>query len=103
VVDDEAAQVITHAIGVPARPGQQMLHPVRCGIPGMLSDRPAVLPWQVSQQPQHEHPCPPPGLNPGKPACDLAHQVIEHVLPPGKVYAMASGHRKIIKSRHNPR
>jgi hypothetical protein len=101
--DDVITQVITHAIGVPARTSQQVLHPVRRGIPGMLSDRPAVLPGQVSQQPQHERPCPPPGLNPGKAARDPPHQVTEHALPPGRAYAMASGHRKIIESRHNPR
>jgi hypothetical protein len=30
-------------------PGQQMLHPIGGAIPGMLGDRPAVLPEQVSQ------------------------------------------------------
>lgn len=38
-----------------------------------------------------------------KPARDPAHQAIEGTCPPGRVYAMASGHREIIKGRHNPR
>jgi hypothetical protein len=80
-----------------------MLHPIRRGVPGMLSDTPAVLAGQPGQQSQHERPRPPPWLNPPETRPDPEHQLIEQPQPPGRVYAMASGHRKIIKSRHNPR
>jgi hypothetical protein len=42
-------------------------------------------------------------LDPARPAGDLSHQLIKQPRPPGGVYAMASGHRKIIESPHNPR
>jgi hypothetical protein len=44
-----AAQVIADRGGVPAGSGQQVLHPVRGGIPGMPGDRPAVLAPQARQ------------------------------------------------------
>jgi hypothetical protein len=37
MLHDVAAQIITHPVGVPAGPGQQMLHPVRVGIAGERS------------------------------------------------------------------
>jgi hypothetical protein len=51
MLDHVSAQVIAHAVVVPYRPGQQVLHPIRGGIPGVLGERPAVLAWQVRQQP----------------------------------------------------
>jgi hypothetical protein len=80
-----------------------MLHPARRPVTGMLGDRPAVLPRQISQQSQHERPSPPPRLHPAEPARDLAHQLIEQPRPPAGVYAVASGHRTVIESPHNPR
>ena len=99
---DIAAHVITHTIGIPPGPRQQMLHPIRRGIPGMLSDCPAVLARQRRQQPQHERPGMTPRLCPAETRADPEHQLIEHPQPPGKVYAVASGHRKIIMSLHKP-
>ena len=69
----------------------------------MLSDCLAILAGQPGQQPQHECPRPAPRLDPAETRPDAGHQLIEQPRPPGRVYAMASGHRKIIKSRHNPR
>jgi hypothetical protein len=100
---DKTAQVIADTVGVPPGPGQQMLHPIRSRVPGVLGDRPAVLARQPGQQPQHERPRPPPRLNPAETRADPEHQLIQQPQPPGRVYAMASGHRKIIKGRHNPR
>jgi hypothetical protein len=96
-------QVITDPVGIPAGPPQQVLHPAPSRVTGMLSDRPAVLPGQVSQQSQHERPGPPPGLHPAKPRGHPPHQLIEYLRPPGRVYAGLSGHRTIVKSPHNPR
>ena len=98
---DGAAQVIAHAVSVPPGPRQQVLHPVRRGIPGLPGDRPAVLARQLSQQAQHERPRPPPRL-PAETRADLDHQLIERPEPAVRVYAVASGHRKIVLSRHKP-
>ena len=77
---DVVAQVVTDAVGIPARPSQQVLHSVRVGLPGMLSDRPAVLARQVSQQPQHEPADPPTGLHPRKPGGHPVEQPLQPVL-----------------------
>ena len=44
VLDDVSAQVFADCLGVPLSPGQQVLQAVRCGVSGMLGDRPAILP-----------------------------------------------------------
>jgi hypothetical protein len=67
VLHDVVAQVIAYRVGVPHRAGQQMLHPVRAGFPGVLGDRPAVHPWQPGQQAEHERPRSPTRLHPGEP------------------------------------
>jgi hypothetical protein len=85
VPGDVTAQVITNAISIPPRTGQQVLHPIRCGIPRMLGDRPAVLARQVRQQPKDERPRMPPRLHPDEPARDPPHQLIEHPLPKDRV------------------
>jgi len=104
VLDDVAADVVADRVGVPDRPGQQMLHPVRAGLTGVFGDRPTVLPGQFGQQPGDERPDPPPRLHPSEPGRDPAHQLVEHQLPGGRgrVYALARGHRGIIQSPHNP-
>ena len=97
-----AAQVIADAISVPRGPRQQVLHPAGRGIPGVLRDAPAVGPRQPGQQAQHEHPGPPPRLHPPETSPDPEHQVIEDAQPAARVYAMPSGHRKIIMCPHKP-
>ena len=99
---DVAAQVIADAVGVPPGPRQQVLHPVRRGIPGLLGDRPAVLARQLGQQAQHERPRPAPRLHPAETRADPEHQLIECPEPAVRVYAVASGHRKIVMSPHKP-
>jgi hypothetical protein len=47
VLDQVGADVVTHPVVVPHRPGQQVLHPIRGGIPGVLGQRPAVLTGQI--------------------------------------------------------
>jgi len=68
--------------------------------PGMLGDRPAVHPRQPGQQAQHERRHPPPRLDPGEPAADPQHQLIEFPPPALQVYAEASGHRTIFCCPH---
>jgi len=102
MLHDVTAHVVADPAGVPPGPGQQVLHPVRSPVPGMLGDRPAVLARQLRQQAQHERPGPAPRLHPGESPRDAAHQVIKLFPPPGGVYAEPSGHRRIVMSRHKP-
>jgi hypothetical protein len=102
MLDHVTAQVITHPVGVPGRPRQKMLHPARAGLPGLLGNGPAVLARQAGQQPEHERPRPPPRLYPEKPVPDPQQQLVKHAQPPVRVYAVASGHRKIIIGLHKP-
>jgi hypothetical protein len=69
----------------------------------VLGQRPAVLAWQVGQQPQHERPRPPAWLHPAEPARDPAQQLLQARLPTGSVcvYAVACGHRLIFGCVHN--
>jgi hypothetical protein len=95
VLDHVVAEVIAHLVVIPHRPGQQVLHPVRVGVAGVLGDRPAVLAWQLRQQAAHERPGPPPKVRPSEPTRDPAQQLVEQPLPAGgvDVYAVACGHR----------
>ena len=97
-----ATSTTAAASSVPPGPGQQVLHPVRSPVPGMLGDRPAVLARQLGQQAQHERPGPAPRLHPAEPGTGPGHQLIECPQPAARVYAGASGHQKIIASRHKP-
>src|SRR3954471_9461413 len=65
---DVVAQVSAHAVGVPHRPLEQVLHAVRIPVAGVLGDAPAVLAREVSQQAEHEPTRPAAGLDPGEPA-----------------------------------
>jgi hypothetical protein len=102
VLDHIVAEVIADRVVVPHRPAQQVLHPIRVGVPGVLGDRPAVLAWQIRKQPTHERPGPLPQLHPAKPTCDPAQQLVEPLLPAGwvDVYAVACGHRLIFCCPH---
>ena len=102
MLDDVAARVVADAVGVPFRAGQQVLHPVRRRVPGVLSDGPAVLAGQLSQQAQHERPGPAPRLHPAEPAPGPGQQLVKYAQPPAGAYAGASGHQKIFTCRHKP-
>jgi hypothetical protein len=103
VLRGKGAHVIADAVGVPPGAGQQVLHPVRRHVPGMLGERPAVHPRQLGQQPQRERPCPVPRLQPAETGPGPGHQLIQYPQPPARVYAGAIGRQKIITSRHKPR
>ncbi|QUQ63912.1 hypothetical protein JJ691_16290 [Kutzneria sp. CA-103260] len=51
VFHDVVPQVIPDSLGVPAGPAQQVLHPVRAGLTGVLGNRPARRAAQPGQQP----------------------------------------------------
>jgi hypothetical protein len=52
VLDHIGVQIIPDPVVVPHRPTQQVLHPVRAGVPGVFRECPAVLARQVGQQAQ---------------------------------------------------
>lgn len=99
--DHVVAQVIAHPIGVPARPGQEVLHAVRVRLAGVLGDSPAVLARQVCQQPAQEPPGSAAGLHPGEPPGHPIEQPVGLRGPPMGLYAAARGHRLIILRPHN--
>jgi hypothetical protein len=86
VGDDVVAQGRSDAVGVPDRPGQQVLHAVGRGIAGVLGKRPTVLARQIGQQPQHEGADPAPALDPAEPAGYPIQQLIDARAPAGRPY-----------------
>jgi hypothetical protein len=103
MLGDIGAHVIADPVVVPHRPGQQVLHPVGTGMPGVLGERPAVLARQVRKQPLHKRLGPPAWRHPAEPARDPAQQLLQPCPPTGGVcvYAVACGHRLIFGCRHN--
>lgn len=75
---DESAQVITHTVVIPRRPRQQVLHPVRCSIPGLFGQSPTVLRRQRGKQRCHKCFRRRTGLPPSEPARDPSHQLVHH-------------------------
>jgi hypothetical protein len=75
------ADVIAQRVLIPHRPTKQVLHPIGAGVADVLGDRPAVLAWQVGQQPAHERLGPPARLHPRESARDPAQQLVEQLLP----------------------
>ena len=64
-------------------------------VTGVLGDRPAVLPVQPGEHPQHQ-----PGgvaqrLVPGEQRRDPVHHLTERRLPPASIYAVSRGHRGV--------
>jgi hypothetical protein len=84
-LDQVGAEVVADPVVVPHRPAEQMLHPIRTGVADVLGDRPAVLAWQVDQQPEHERPGSPAWLHPAEPARDPAQQPLQPCLPAARV------------------
>jgi hypothetical protein len=105
VLDHIGAHVVADRVLIPHRPSEQVLHPIRADVAGVLSDRPAVLAWQIRQQPTYERPGPPAWLHPAEPPRDPAQQLLQPCLPAGRIYlyAVACGHRLISGCPHNTR
>jgi hypothetical protein len=81
ILHQVGAHVVADPVVIPHRPTQQVLHPIRAGILGVLGDRSAVLAGQIRQQPAHERPGPPSRLHPAKPARDPTQQLFQAGLP----------------------
>jgi hypothetical protein len=102
-VDNVAAQVITHRLGVPARSSKQMLQPVRSQVTAMLGDRPAVLALQPAQHPEHQPARVSQRLVAREPRRDpIDHLAVRHP-PPARIYAVCRGHRGDLVVRHKHR
>lgn len=97
------AYLVADRIGVPAGLAQQTLHRPGPGVARLFGKLPAVLPFDVRQQPEQVGAGRGPGLNSPEPARDSSHDLVEHRPPAGRVHAMACGHRTIFRSPHNPR
>jgi hypothetical protein len=89
----QVAQIVGDLIGVPDRGAQQALHPVRAAVSGVFGQPPTVLAFHLGQQPQQQLTDRLAGLRPGEPGRDPGQDIIEHLPPRGRVYAMAGGHR----------
>ena len=101
VLHDEPVQVGGDTVGVPAGPVEQVLHPVRAGLAGVLGDAPAGLARQLGEHPAQEPGEPLPGLYPREPGRDPIKKLTFHRRPQAGLYAVARGHR-IVWSPHNP-
>ena len=66
----------------PAVAVQQALHPVRGGIPNLLGQLPAVLPFHLAQQSSQIIQCPPSWLRPPEPAGDALMHPPDALGPP---------------------
>ena len=102
-VDDVIAQIIADRIGVPFRPGQQVLQPVRSGSPRcsaivqqFLRSSPETIPSINSAACRKR-------LVPGKPRRDPVDHRRELRPPPIRVYAMSRGDRGVFSCLHKLR
>ena len=86
---------------VPDRTRQQVLQPVRPAMPGRLGDRPAVVIFQLHQQPAHHLPAALPGLPPGKASGHPPQQVLQG-RGPGIIRYRGSSDCCILIVSHNP-
>ena len=102
-VDDVVAQVVAHRFGVPFRPRQQMLQPVRRGIPAVFGDRPAILAVQARDHPKHQLGGMAQRLIPGESRRDPVDHRRELRPPPIRVYAVSRGDRGNFSCLHKHR
>ena len=81
---------------VDAGAGQQVLHPVRAGVPGGFGQRPAVMVIEFGQQAVHHVTAGQPGFPAGEARRYPGHQVIEQAGMRGMIYAGSSGCRVVV-------
>jgi hypothetical protein len=86
---------------VPDRTRQQMLQPVRPAMPGRLGDRPAVVIFQLHQQPADHLAAGLPGLPPGK-APGHPSQQVRQQRGPGIIRYRGSSDCRVLIVSHNP-
>src|SRR6516165_4849239 len=81
MLDHISAQIVAHQLGLPMRPGQKVLHPVRRAVACHLSQLPAVLTLRRRQQATQICPRPPTWLDPPKARPDPLHYFLESLRP----------------------
>ena len=81
---------------VDAGAGQQVLHPVRAGVPGGFGQRPAVMVIEFGQQAVHHVTAGQPGFPASEARSYPGHQVIEQAGMRGMIYAGSSGCRVVV-------
>ena len=92
---------VRHVLVVPDRAGQQVLQPVRPAMPGRLGDRPAVMIFQLHQQPAHHLPAALAGLPPGK-APGHPSQQVRQQRGPGIIRYRGSSDCRVLIVSHKP-
>ncbi len=80
---------------------QQVLHPVRAGVPGGLGQRPAVTVIEFAKQAVHHVTAGQPGFPAGEARRYPGHQVIEQAGVNAMIYAGSSGCR-VVAVFHKP-
>lgn len=90
---------VEHPLFVDAGAGEQVLHPVRCRVPGGLGHRPAVVILEFGHQAVHHVTAGHAGFPPGKTRRDPSHQVIEQSLVRIMVCRGTSGCCLVVLSR----
>ena len=101
VTDRPRRRDVRNALFVPDRTRQQMLQPVRPAMPGRLGDRPAVMIFQLHQQPADHLAAGLPGLPPRK-APGHPPQQIRQQRGPGIIRYRGSRDCRILIVSHNP-
>ena len=89
---------VEYPLVIDAGTGQQVLHPVRAGVPGGLGHGPAVVIVELTQHPVHHVAAGQAGLPAGETRRDPFQQVIEQSCVRGIVYSAISGCCAIVLS-----
>jgi hypothetical protein len=101
VTDRPRRRDVRNALVVPDRTRQQMLQPVRPAMAHRLGDRPAVVIFQLHQQPADHLAAGLPGLPPGKAPGDPPQQIRQQ-RGPGIIRYRGSSDCRILIVSHNP-
>ena len=101
VTDRPGRRDVQDLLVVPDRARQQVLQPVRPAMPGRLGDRPAVVIFQLHQQPADHLAAGLPGLPAGKAPGDPAQQICQQ-RGPGIIGYRGSSDCRVLIVSHNP-
>ena len=91
--DGEPAHRSYHRGGIPGRPAEQPLHPVRRPVPGPLGQRPTVTPGQIAHQRGGVLACLQPRFHPGETRAQQFQQLC--ALPPAQGGAYPDGSSRL--------
>lgn len=100
--DHIVTHIVAHSVVVPRPSRQQILHPVRQDVAGVLGDGPAVLSRQTRHQSHDQVTRVAERLPPREPWPDPRQHLLPLDLPPINVYA-DSRSRRLVLCSHKPR